>query len=452
MKWNYYKALLILLQGLVYFKRGLVRFFVALLIGVKKIGAFYQRTVGFHVYKSFFGFWKRIGKHIPLAAYTPTSLLGQRGVLQIAILVVLIFFMLPHSRLIAQSYSDIPGRDTLFYDLVGPGAESEEFEQVVLDAATAGPSPDLWRAGVVAARPEGSLGTAGPEEIAGISSGGTALTKPVILPGVDVGTIGRLDTRARTAIVLHEVQAGEVIGSIATRYGISIDTILWANNLSFRSYIRPGDKLKILPVDGVAHTVKKGDTLGKIASAYKAKPDDVVGFNKLQADGSDLVVGEELIVPGGVKPQPRVAPPTRLAQPFSRIAAPPPSITAPAGSGYIWPTTVSRITQYFGWRHTGLDIAGPVGTPIYASRAGVVLRAQCGWNGGYGCYITIDHGGGVQTLYGHNSQLFVKPGDVITQGQGIAAMGSTGRSTGPHVHFEVHVNGRRQNPLKYVRR
>jgi murein DD-endopeptidase MepM/ murein hydrolase activator NlpD len=112
---------------------------------------------------------------------------------------------------------------------------------------------------------------------------------------------------------------------------------------------------------------------------------------------------------------------------------------------------VRRITQYFGWRHTGLDIAGKLGTPIYATRAGKVIKSQCGWNGGYGCYIIIDHGGGVISLYGHNSQLFVSVGDKVVQGQNISVEGSTGRSTGPHLHFEIRVNGVHQNPLKYIR-
>lgn len=98
-----------------------------------------------------------------------------------------------------------------------------------------------------------------------------------------------------------------------------------------------------------------------------------------------------------------------------------------------------------------MDIAGPIGTAIYAAKGGTVVKAQPGWNGGYGTYIILDHGDGLQTLYGHNSQLFVAVGEVVSQGQTIAAMGSTGRSTGPHLHFEVRVNGSRLNPLKYIR-
>ena len=162
------------------------------------------------------------------------------------------------------------------------------------------------------------------------------------------------------------------------------------------------------------------------------------------------MIGEELIIPGGEKPQPVYVPPVRKSA-LGSIGAPPPSIGAPAGSGYLWPTTVRRITQYFGLRHTGVDIAGPVGTPLYAAKAGIVTKSQCGWNGGYGCYVVVDHGSGVETLYGHASELLVTAGEDVSQGQTIALMGSTGRSTGPHVHFEVHLNRRLQNPLQYIR-
>jgi len=195
--------------------------------------------------------------------------------------------------------------------------------------------------------------------------------------------------------------------------------------------------------------VKKGDTLTKIAKKYDVDEiEEVIEFNKL-ADASDLIVGQKLILPGGT--QPRAAPVYRTTGRLATVAAPVPSIAVPAGTLYAWPATVSRITQYFGWRHKGLDIAGPIGTPIIASRSGNVTRARCGWNGGYGCHVILDHGDDVQTLYAHASRIYVDVGEVVDQGQTIAGMGSTGRSSGSHLHFEVRVGGRTQNPLKYVR-
>jgi murein DD-endopeptidase MepM/ murein hydrolase activator NlpD len=112
------------------------------------------------------------------------------------------------------------------------------------------------------------------------------------------------------------------------------------------------------------------------------------------------------------------------------------------------------ITQYFGWTHHAIDIAGPFETPTYAAKAGTVEKAQCGWNSGYGCYVIIDHGNGIKTLYGHHSRLLVSPGEYVETGQTIALMGNTGKvrgRTGIHVHFEIIKNGVRVNPLGYVR-
>jgi len=383
------------------------------------------------------------------------ELIGKRSTLQIALFIVSVAVMIPHSKLYTRDSKAIAGRGTLLYALVGPGNEDFEIEEMIADVTVLDQKETpAWKEGSVSAISPSTVGVEvkkETQEISTISAGGTALTKPTILPGTVLPSSEEASAVGRTEIVTHIVQSGEIIGKIAAQYGISIETILWANNLSVRSYIRPGDQLKILPANGVVHKVKSGETVSQIARVYGANQDDIVKFNKLKKDGSDIVVGEELIIPGGKKEKPKILYTSTASSKFRNVAAPPPSISAPAGSGYLWPTTVRRITQYFGWRHTGIDIAGPVGTPIYASLAGEVIKSGCGWNGGYGCYIIIDHGGGVRTLYGHNSQLYVSAGDSVSQGDTIAAMGSTGRSTGSHVHFEVIVSGGKQNPLRYVR-
>ena len=114
-----------------------------------------------------------------------------------------------------------------------------------------------------------------------------------------------------------------------------------------------------------------------------------------------------------------------------------------------WPTVGHRITQYYSWRHTGLDIANKTGTPLYASEGGTVDYS--GWSNGYGYNVLINHGGGKKTRYAHASKLYVKKGDVVSKGEAIAAMGSTGWSTGPHIHFEVIINGVKKNPLNYIK-
>lgn len=444
------KLFLYILRSFIYMKRGVVYLFNNFLFIFSKGHAIYRKTLGFYLYKAFFIFKNRVLKKINISHNVQfIDFLGQRWALQIVVFLFLLLIMVPHSKVYPKDIEKIAGHDTILYKLVGPGDQDFQIDTEEINIQQlAQKDTRSWREGVAVSD---SVGTSEKtiieaQEISGMIAGGAALSKPTILPGSTSQTSGG---ETRTGIVYHTVQSGEVVGSIAGKYGLSVATVLWANNLTARSYIRPGDKLAILPVEGVMHKVKKGDTVSTIAKLYNAETKDIVTFNKLQEGGEDIVIGETLLVPNGKKPQPVYT--YSSGSTFSSLAAPLPSISAPAGSRYIWPAGVKRITQYFGWRHTGLDIAGPIGTPIYAARAGKVIRSQCGWNGGYGCYIILDHGGGINTLYGHNGKLFVEFGEEVAQGQNIAAMGSTGRSTGSHIHFEVRVRGVRVNPLQYVR-
>lgn len=442
-----YKALLLFLRGLIYLKRAVLAAGGWVWKQLTAVDALYRNTIGFRIFKIFFTLKRQFIKWLPTTwGNGLIEFFGKRGTLQIVMFLMVVVMMIPQSRLYSRDSNAIAGRKTLLYTLVGPGDQDFEIEELGSEVLPTVPAGSSWREGAILseAAPTAQLAT-GPQEISSISAGGSALTKPTILPGNALAS----GSTGRTEVVLYAVQQGDVIGSIATRFSVSVETILWANNLTVRSYIRPGDQLKILPVDGVTHTVKRGDTVTKIARAYGSTDKEIITFNRLQTDGTDIVVGEQLIVPGGKISAPVQTVPRSTA--LSSVAAPPPSIAAPAGSGYLWPAGVRRITQYYGLRHTGVDIAGPVGTAIYAVRAGVVIRSQSGWNGGYGNYIIIDHGGGVTSLYGHATKLFVSVGDQVVQGQTIASVGSTGRSTGPHLHFEIRVNGARQNPLKYVR-
>jgi len=258
-------------------------------------------------------------------------------------------------------------------------------------------------------------------------------------------------TNQRTEIEKYVVQAGDTVSSIARYFGISINTILWANNLTAYSLIRPGDSLTILPYSGILYTVKSGDTLSRIASLYSVEVDKIASVNSL---GNNLKAGQKIILPGASRPTPAPVV-AKTTTSYTGISAIRDLIQAPAakttGDKMAWPTVGSRITQYFSWRHTGVDIANKIGTPLYAADDGVVEIAAGGYNGGYGNTILINHGGGIKTRYGHASKLFVEVGDQVKKGDNIAAMGSTGRSTGSHLHFEVLVNGVRKNPLNYIR-
>lgn len=447
------KTLLYFLRSLIYIKRALVVVLNKSIIVLSKVYTLYSKTVGFFIYKFFFIIKKRIFKKLNISKNVRfIDFFGQRWALQIVIFVIAVVVMVPHSKLYTKTTEKIHGQDTLLYSLVGPGDQDFSVEEIEINLKQLPPKETrTWREGAVLLENTGAadfLSRNDTQEIAGISAGGAALNKPTILPSSEP-LVATPTGQKRTEVIYHTVLSGEVVGKIAEEYGLNVLTVLWANDLTSRSYIRPGDKLAILPTNGVLHKVVSGDNLSKIAKLYEAKVEEIVKFNRLQEGGADIVVGERLIVPDGRKPAPVYS--SSYSSSFSSIAAPPSSITAPAGSRYIWPTSVRRITQYYGWRHTGLDIAGPVGTPVYASRAGTVIRSQCGWNGGYGCYVILDHGGGITTLYGHNSQLYVDVGEEVVQGQTLAAMGSTGRSSGPHVHFEVRVGGARNNPLQYVR-
>ncbi|PIT95114.1 hypothetical protein COT98_01200, partial [Candidatus Falkowbacteria bacterium CG10_big_fil_rev_8_21_14_0_10_39_9] len=272
----------------------------------------------------------------------------------------------------------------------------------------------------------------------------------IIKPSIIANKTGLVE---RSGTVEYIVKAGDTVSSIAQNFGISVNTVLWANNLGAYSFIRQGDKLKILPISGIIHKVASGESLQKIADKYDVSKDKIVLANGLESDGR-LTVGQMIIVPDGKKIASVSATKTtnnsgvRLPTIIKNLVKPG---SAPIqGTKMQWPTVGYRITQYYSWRHTGLDIANKIGTPLYAAEDGVVEKA--GWNnGGYGNMILVNHGNGVKTRYAHASKLFVKVGDKVSRGEAIAAMGSTGRSTGPHIHFEVIINGRLLNPLNYIR-
>lgn len=255
--------------------------------------------------------------------------------------------------------------------------------------------------------------------------------------------------KPRLKIEEYAVGQGDTVSTIAQKYGLNVNTILWENNLSAYSIIRPGDILAILPINGVSYKVKSGETLGAIANKFNVKIEDIMKANNL-ISGNNVQIGQKIVVPGATK----LAGSAPRSKSYSGLSIIENIVKSPgavpiAGNKMNWPTSGHIITQYFSWRHKGLDIANKKGTPIYAADAGTVEYS--GWATGYGNAVVINHGGGKKTRYGHMSKIYVKKGQTVGKGENIGAMGSTGWSTGPHLHFEVIINGGRYNPLSYVK-
>lgn len=262
-------------------------------------------------------------------------------------------------------------------------------------------------------------------------SGGSAL---VANTGPD-GTATAYSENSQSAgqISLHVVREGESLSVIASLYQVSTNTILWANDIKDASTIQPGDTLLILPVSGVQYTVKSGGTLADVAKLFDADIDEIAIFNGIDVDAK-LTAGTQLIVPGG-NLIPKKTTTTKTSSTAKKVA----SAVLPEISGYYGnPVPGARLTQGI-HGYNGVDLGAPNGTPVYAAAAGtvIVVKNNGGYNGGYGNYIVISHPNGTQTLYAHLSSVSTSVGATVSKGDYIGGVGSTGRSTGNHLHFEV---------------
>lgn len=261
-----------------------------------------------------------------------------------------------------------------------------------------------------------------------------------------------ISQKPRSEIIEYEVQSGDTLSEVAQKFQISTDTIKWANDLSDKDSIKPGQTLKILPVTGVAHTVKDGDTLESVAKKYDASSQGILEFpfNDVPDDFA-LRVGQVLIVPDGVPPEAKATPRPRSQPQYISQGVQGPSFSAPGGGSFVWPTTTSGISTYFAWWHPGIDMPNRNAPAVVSSDGGTIIVA--GWpdNYGYGNRVVIDHGNGYQTLYAHLSNIYVSPGQKVSRGQSIGQMGTTGRSTGIHLHFEMRFKGVAVNPLAILK-
>jgi len=234
-------------------------------------------------------------------------------------------------------------------------------------------------------------------------------------------------------VIAYTVREGDSLWSIAARFGLDVDTLRWSNEDLARNpdLLSVGQELTILPVKGAYHTVQEGETVDAIALAYGVRPTVIMDYplNDLQPPYR-LKEGQKLVIPGGRRelywPKPDLSP----------------------GSPFAWPV-VGQITQGYSEKHPALDLGAPYGSPVYAAQAGTVTHS--GWaKTGYGYTVILDHGEGMQSLYSHMKGTWVTVRQKVERGQLIGEVGSTGHSTGPHVHFELRVDGKRVDPSGYL--
>lgn len=242
----------------------------------------------------------------------------------------------------------------------------------------------------------------------------------------------------------YTVADGDTVSSIAQKFGISEDTVIWENNLTKKSVIKPGQTLKVLPETGISHKVTKGETIYSIAKAYQASPQSIVewpGNTFVNDETFSLAVGQVLVIPDGVP----------IAQASRSVIErrTPDAGSVVASGNFVWPTQ-GTITQGFKWYHKGIDIANSSAPDVLAADSGTVIAT--GWdNTGYGNKIMVDHGNGFITLYSHLQKIYVVSGQRVARGNTIGQMGSTGRSTGTHLHFEVRMVGGLKNPMEFLK-
>lgn len=306
-----------------------------------------------------------------------------------------------------------------------------------------------------------------PTPSAEADAGGAEIAAPAVvavaLAAPDTGAITRraevhtlIPTRGRDRVITYTVQAGDTLFGIADKYSLKPETLLWGNYFVLKDdphTLRPGQVLNILPVDGTYHFVTEGNTLEQIARFYKVEPQAIADWapNGIDPDKPTLAANVWLVIPGGQRESQAWSVPTLSRETKSTKANNfgqcPGGYSGAVGTGsFVWPSDKHYLSGYnYTSIHHGIDIKENVGDPIYATDGGVIVYS--GWNDfGYGNLVVIDHGNGWQSVYGHLSQIYVVCGQSISQGVGLGLAGSTGNSSGPHLHFELRYKGSYVNP------
>jgi murein DD-endopeptidase MepM/ murein hydrolase activator NlpD len=292
-----------------------------------------------------------------------------------------------------------------------------------------------------------------------------AVSNGGILRKTNLKTI--IPSRARVEVITYTVQTGDTLFSIATNFGVKPETVLFGNFAALNDnphFLKPKQVLNILPTDGAYYEWKEGDNLANVAAFYKADtqailnyPGNAFDLTTVDESGTGIAAGTWLIIPGGKRPIKDWGPPaiTRsnpaVARYYGKGACGSVYEGAVGAGTFVWPTTDHSVSGYAydSGVHPAIDIGGQEGNPIYATDSGVVVYA--GWSDyGYGYLIAIDHGNGWQSAYAHLSAVGVSCGQSVYQGGMIGALGNTGNSSGPHLHFELSINGAKVNPLDYI--
>lgn len=275
------------------------------------------------------------------------------------------------------------------------------------------------------ARPETKGSTGGADPIQSNDGALVADVSPITDVNPDAFDFSSV---SNTDISVYKVREGDTLGTIAEMFNISANTIRWANDIDVKGTIKPGQDLVILPISGIKHKVAKGETFATIAKKYKADAREISLFNGIE-ESETLVAGTEIVIPNG-----EVAETAPAKKPTPKGA---PSKEAPSGY-YIRPVKGIE-TQGPHDSQKAIDVGAKTGTPIWAMASGkvIVVKQPPAYNGGYGGLVIIAHDNGTQTLYAHQSKIAVTQGQTVKQGEVIGYVGSTGRSTGPHLHFEI---------------
>ncbi len=442
-------SLIFLVKFFIFLKRLLTAFFVNIIlkpiIFILKF-IFYKILVKLYLF--YFSIINRLGLFDKIRSRS-TSFFSNQRLLHISVGLLTVFFIIFNLTQKTQAIApdEIAGKTFLSEIFSNEFGENEELiEEYFDEEQTITPIQQTYLDNLTAFKSQPTAEMIIPEDMGydleDVIQNGDALIKK------DTASTNNKIIRPREGIVDYIVKTGDTISTIAASFGISVNTILWENNLNAYSLIRPGNKLVILPVSGVSHQVAKGDTLLSIASKYGVDSNKIMEVNKL-ANAEMLSSGQKLIIPGGKKNYYASNSASSASNISLKNLFKPENLKSTASNKLAWPTVGARITQYYSWRHYAIDIANKIGTPIYACDSGVIEVA--GWGKGYGNQIVVDHGGGRKSRYAHLSKFYVKKGDAVEKGEAIGAMGSTGYSTGSHLHFEYIINGVKTNPLNYLK-